>query len=43
MGMADRNDGMTAIEIEIFGSFFIPNIRSKTFYRANIIERINIE
>ena len=41
--MTDRNDSMTAIQVEVFCTFIIPYMATFSFYDINIEKRIYIE
>src|SRR6185312_13284284 len=43
MGMADGNDGMAAIEIQILLTILIPDVGTFCLYYGDIIDRIDVE
>ena len=40
MGMGDADNGMAAIEVEVFLTLVVPYLAALTFYNINIEERI---
>ena len=43
MGMADGDDGMTAVEVQIFGPLVIPDMTAAAFDDVYVEKRIYVE
>ena len=42
MAMTDADNGMTAIEVEVFLTLVVPYLAALTFYNINIEKRISV-